>query len=66
MVPYDGCAQRCFVTAVEVEKPSVNRLQSIVRCRVDNGGLECSFHAVDGSKFFVGQVIWLTVSLKGD
>lgn len=58
--------KRCFVTSVQVDKPHMNRLVSTVSCREDNGGLECSFPVVDGSQYKVGQIVWVTVSLKGD
>ena len=62
----DERKRRCFVTSIEVDKPHMNRIVSTVGCREDSGVLECSFPVEDGSQYKVSQVVWITVSLKGD
>lgn len=56
---------RCFVTAVQVVQPDVDRLKSVVRFQQDHGrgdiGLKGEYIVPDGTKFKVGDVIWATV-----
>jgi hypothetical protein len=53
---------RCFVSAIEVERPDVNRFAALITLRADNGSLLSRMPVVDGSKYRIGDVVWVTIS----
>lgn len=52
---------RCFVSAIEVERPEVNRLAAIITLRADNGWFVTRMSVADGSKYRVGDVVWMSL-----
>lgn len=59
---------RCFVTNVEVSKPSFNLYASIVRFQADHAertDFQGSFSVPDGRKYNIGDVIFVTIDTEG-
>lgn len=71
MGPVDNSATicRCFVTAIVVDKPEINRLVGTIhykqdhgRSEGDKGAISGSFSVADASKYRVGDAITVAIS----
>jgi hypothetical protein len=57
---------RCFVMRIEAEKPTVSRFCATVHYAADHayeGAPQGSFYTVDGRKYELGQVLWVTIEV---